>query len=154
MFLKARQQGSALVIAIFIIVVMSIVTAATINIIGSASRGVVTEVYGARALQAARSGLNIALTELLPLDQEVQTGLCVNRLTGDPATEVLSGLEFVSDGLSNCNVTVACTALDVDDPGSGYHFRLTATGACTVGDQNYSRVLQIEVYDEQAGEDD
>lgn len=62
-----KHRGGALVVAIFIIVVMSILGIAMVRILGDLSRATVSEVYGARAYAAARSGAEIFLTDLFSI---------------------------------------------------------------------------------------
>ena len=64
---RSTQKGSALVIAIFIIIVLSALGAALVNMLDSSQEGVAYEVLGTRAYTAAQSGLQWQLSETFPL---------------------------------------------------------------------------------------
>ncbi|MCH8537492.1 MAG: type II secretory pathway component [Alkalimonas sp.] len=147
MFLKRKkQQGSALVVAIFVIVVVLGLLLALTRILTSSSESVVYEVLGTRALFAAQSGLELASTQLFPLEQPVAT-----------CSAVSTEFNFSGSGLRNCRARVACAAstpIEVDGA-ERIVFQLTSTGECRSGsdwslpcqsnEQCSSRTLQVEV---------
>lgn len=146
MFLKKQQQGSALVIAIFVIVVLLGLLLALTRILTSSSESVVYEVLGTRALLAAQSGLELASTQLFPLEQPVANCSVVN-------TE----FTFTGAGLSNCRARLDCVAstpIEVDGA-ERIIFQLSSTGECRSGsqwslpcqsdEQCTSRTVQVEV---------
>lgn len=145
---RKQQQGSALMIAIFIIVVMSVVGAAMVRLLNDSATGAVTEVYGARAFHSAQSGVEIFLTELFPLNETSAASICPARDENIHIKSLapISSYSFNTAGLANCNVQVRCDSLDVT-PFLGHHFRILSTGQCTVGDQVFSRQLLVEARD-------
>ena len=62
------SNGSSLVMALFIIVLMSILLLALGRQLISSSKSVSIEVQGNRAFNAAQSGLQLGLTQLYPLN--------------------------------------------------------------------------------------
>lgn len=131
-----KQRGGALVVAIFIIVVMSILGIAMVRILGDLSRATVSEVYGARAYAAARSGAEIFLTDLFPFDQPVAASECTSV-----------SYSFTADGLNQCSADIDCVAYTIPAPFSGQHFRIVAEGVCSVGATNYSKRIILEATD-------
>lgn len=148
---RNKQRGSALTIAIFVIVVMGLLGIAIIRLLGGSTQGVIAEVSGSRALAAANAGIELYLTELFPLDTTAPYDAGANPLVC-PATSLGGSAEFTQNfashtettGLQNCQVEVQCRQLDLDE---GTHFRLESTGICTIGDAVYSRQIQVEASD-------
>ena len=141
MFLNSptQQRGSALVVAIFIIVVMAVLAAVISRVLTTASSSVVDEVYGARAYHAANSGLQMFLTELFPLgDNEANSDACESSYQ----------LDFSNQGLSGCSATVTCQIGDFRENYSVKHFRISALGSCDAAGSLYSRQVVVEALDE------
>ncbi|SEB00537.1 hypothetical protein [Alkalimonas amylolytica] len=147
MYPNPRQhQGSALVVAIFVIVVIFGLLLAMSRILLSSSESVVYEVLGTRALLAAQSGLELAATQLFPLEQETAGCSAVS------AQFLLAG-----SGLSNCRVRLSCSASEPLDTGTnqGQLFLLQSIGECRSqadwsvpcqhGELCASRAVQMEV---------
>jgi MSHA biogenesis protein MshP len=132
------QRGSSLVIAIFIIVVMSILAAVIARVLSASSRATVDEVYGSRALAAANSGAQIFMTDLFPLGTEGADSAACSA--GRSET-------FASEGLQGCNATVSCVEREFVDDYQLTHFRITATGQCNAAGNNYSRQIIVEAVD-------
>lgn len=131
---RARQRGASLAIAVFIIVVLSVVGFLMVRVISAASSGVVAEVLGARAQFAAQSGAEIALTELFPHGQTEAVGCGVVSATH----------QFTGDGLQTCEAEISCTELDATN---FVQYRITSTGVCGSGSDVYSREIQVEASD-------
>ncbi len=138
MFHNHRQQGAALPIVIFIIVVMGLLGAALIRMLSSSAASLTAEVSGARAYHAAQASLQIKMTEIFPLNAGANTGACVS--TGSSYT-------FSAPGLTSCTADVYCDHLDLTPQYTGDHFRLRAEGICSVGAETYSRVILMEAID-------
>ncbi len=64
---QQNQRGSMLVISLFVIVVMGLLVLTLIRLLSASSDTLIYEVYGLRAHQAAKSGLELKLTEVFPL---------------------------------------------------------------------------------------
>lgn len=141
----ARQRGGALAVAVFIIVIMSILGVAMVRILADLGRSTVSDVYGARAYAAARSGAEVFLTELFPLNNPVNTSVCPERNSSMPSTSVYSA-HYSVEGLSSCSSQVRCDRLELSSF-TGTHFRITAEGSCTAGDMVYSKQIILEAAD-------
>jgi MSHA biogenesis protein MshP len=126
-----EQKGSALVIAIFIIVVMALLGSALVRIISSNAETIAYEVIGARSYQAAKAGVQRKMSELFPLLPN--NGLCLPAVEYDFSTIV---------GLENCKaVNVACTE-DATANGVTY-YTITSIGKCSVAGIFTSRKMEI-----------
>ncbi|MCA1806578.1 MAG: hypothetical protein LC687_01760, partial [Actinobacteria bacterium] len=106
----------------------------------SSSDSVVTEVLGARAYQAAQTGLNIAMMEVFPLNEPSVDSVdaCDDITLPDP-------IQFSSTddpGLAQCSVKVQC--LETAFRGDTY-FELSATASCGSGNSTASRTVSVEV---------
>ncbi len=132
---KAKnQRGSALVIAIFVIVVLSLIGAALVRMQSSSSETVVYEVVGTRAYAAAQAGIQWQLAQLFPLNN-----LGVIACPLEP-TE----LNFSSTtGLESCRSVV----IDCDDGishGGIQYYTIDSTSTCSVGNVTTSRTIQVQ----------
>lgn len=147
-----RMRGSALMIALFVIVVMALLAAAMGRFLVDSGEKNTVEVRSVRALLAAQSGLEIALYQLFP-----------NRPTTPPSDRcslVQEGeRQFSNPGLVGCKVEVSCQEVPVtynNQSSTGY--RLQSVGQCGTYDPNsanpsvnpdfaVSRTLMAEAYD-------
>lgn len=129
-----RQQGSMLIIALFIIIVLGFLAFAMINIGEDSNRSIVYEVNGARALNAANSGAERALADIFAPNV---TGSCttVNNNTYLLPTQL--------PAFSGCNVTVQCDQFDVVQTGFT-HYRIESSANCSAGDFVTQRAVAIE----------
>lgn len=130
---QRKQRGSMLVIALFIIIVLAILGLAMLRMLAASADSVVSEVYGQRALNAARSGVEQAVSGAFPLSGASNCPANYNfTFTNTP-------------GLGNCSYTSACDVVSVDDSGDVYqYFRITAQGSCIAGDTVVSRNVSVE----------
>lgn len=121
-----RQQGGALAIAIFIIVVMSLLTVAIGRNISSSTDQSVHEVFSARALFAAEYANEIALTALFPRAQGAipANSDCAAVTT---ATSSFSSGFGATPGLANCVVVTSCNSITL---GSDTYFQISSRGVC------------------------
>ncbi len=137
---RSSQSGSALIVAVFVIVALGLLVATLSRLVVSSSDSVVTEVLGARAYQAAQTGLNIAMMEVFPLNEPSADAV-------DDCNDVVlpSPIQFSATddpGLAQCSVTVQC--LETSFRGDTY-FELSATGNCDGGNSKASRTVSVEV---------
>jgi MSHA biogenesis protein MshP len=129
---RARQHGFSLVSAIFIVVVLAFLGLMMVTIGVMQQATVSHAVQGARAYQAARSGLEWAI------DQSVAAGACASL----PSTDLTVA------GLDGFRVAVTCAQSDVTEAGASYQvFALVSTAEYgTFGDVYYfSRILRATV---------
>ena len=134
MYLNNKQHGSALVIAVFIIVVMLALTLSLAKLLRSGSETVVYEVQGSRTLFAAQSALELALTQLFPL----------NSATANCGA-VTTSYVFSGTALNSCVATLSCQAYTDSNPAETPLFRLVSTASCSAGSAQTQRTVQIEV---------
>ena len=134
MYLKAQKaKGNALMTAIFVIIVMSLLGAALVKMFSAQSESVVYEVYGTRALQAAQIGAQLQLQAIFPLNDNGNNGDCNLALQNLD----LSG----AAGFPGCRVaSTTCVRTEVDDPDTAQvpdvdYWVINAIGECAVGNQ-------------------
>ena len=138
MFLKqksslVKQRGSALTMAIFMIVVFSLLGLVMIKVISAGSENLSYEVLGLRAYTAADSGLQWGLQQLFPLSPVVIECADID-FTNVPTLQI--------EGLAQCQIeNLQCT--DFVEAGTRY-YTMTSTGTCTGAEVSTSRTLQID----------
>ncbi|MBV2130463.1 pilus assembly PilX N-terminal domain-containing protein [Arsukibacterium indicum] len=128
---KRYQQGSALVVAVFIIVVMLAIVLALSRILLSSSDSVVYEVQGSRALFAAQSGMELALTELFPRSGASNCSSWT--------------FNFSTAGLTGCQAQVQCTAQAIASEQLNQLYLLQSTASCNANEFITSRSIELEV---------
>ena len=141
------QSGSALVIAVFIMVVVLGFGVTMSNILVSSSESVAYEVLGTRAYLAANSGAQQQLNILFQPGREQQ--LCNgNGIASVGADLAEQAPEDRNDTISNvallnCRVSeVSC--INFKDQGITY-YRIESTGKCTIsGGEEVSRTVRVE----------
>ena len=134
--LNKANKGSALVIAIFIIVVMSLLGSALVKMLSAGAESVAFEVLGIRSFQAAQIGLEWELQQLFPLNSAA--GACQTQTTINNNKPNLAN----TDGLLNCRIeTLTCNSFVVQ--GTTY-FTVESTGQCDINGEVTSRTLQIK----------
>lgn len=134
---RRKQQGSGLILVIFMLVVV-------IGLVGFVanrnqerdSAQLLASVIGARAEMAARSGAQIEISRFYQTDN---TGSCH---LGAPQT-----INYNGDGLDQCSVTVVCNGIGVMDAGTVVR-QLVSTGQCTVGQWTLQRVIRVGLRDD------
>jgi MSHA biogenesis protein MshP len=128
-----HQRGSALVIAVFIIVIMSLLGNALVRMMSSSAETVAYEVLGIRAYQAAQAGLQRKLAEVFPLDPDDSVCTAPNP----PVPYDFSAIQ----GLENCKATsVGCTdsvILNVT------YYTITSVGQCEIAGVLTSRKIEV-----------
>lgn len=127
-----KQRGFSLVMAIFVIVVMSLLGAALNNILSAGSDSVAREVVSARALMAAESGAQRKLNEVFPPGGATVIGNC------NATTYVMSGLFACTD------VAVSCDLVTID--GVNY-ITLQSIGRCGPTSDLAVRVIDVQAKD-------
>ena len=137
---KRSQQGLSLVLAIFILVVLSLLGAALINILNVGTESVAREVISTRALFAAESGAQRQLNAIFPPGAATSTGQCAAS-AGAVRTN-----SFTLSGLVGCNSSVAvqCSYITID--GVNY-FTIVSTGNCGPPNEPSVRVVEVQAKD-------
>ncbi|BCV68056.1 MULTISPECIES: MSHA biogenesis protein MshP [Shewanella] len=122
--MQRHQRGSALVIAIFVILVMSLLAATLLRVGGDADEGVNLEVWGLRAFNAANSGADAALARLFPLSGGTAGCAAVGSSWAVPDVS----------GFHGCNVQLSCETLSQDaSPDSAKLYRIRSLAVCESG---------------------
>ncbi|EIR1600430.1 MSHA biogenesis protein MshP [Vibrio cholerae] len=130
-----KQQGNALILVVFIIVVVGFVALVANRNQARSSQQLVSMVLGTRAEMATRSALNIELSRFY----QTTTGSC--------HTSTLQNIDFVGDGLGQCVASVTCQSLGALDNGQEV-YQLSAIGRCQVGDWSLQRIIEVGVKSE------
>lgn len=145
----SRAQGSALMVALFALVVIAALGAALVKLLESQSQQVLSEVLAVRALAAARAGAEARLVYHFPLDAAARH--CDGTSDSDdladgtqfgPVTTTLTLPD--NDGFAGCGtVTVSCTSFRVAGQGV---IRLTSTARCgSSGDDGVSVTREVNL---------
>lgn len=141
------QQGSALVLALFVVVVMSLLSTTLIRMLDSSQESVVVEVFGTRALLAANTGIERMAAAIFPLDDTVTSS---DQLPVIRCADVFPPLQGSLPsqpnlGMAGCSYTVMCEDNEFDVAGqSVVYYRFTSVGSCSVGDWQTSRQIKVE----------
>lgn len=136
-----RITGSALVIAIFVIIVMSLLGAALVKIMESSHENVAFEVLGTRAYAAAQTGVQWQLQQIFPLaavgapPQAIQCSVISNSPPSISHMPGMQGCEIILDAVSACE--------DFEHNNVRY-YRVTSTGQCQIDGEVTSRTVQVE----------
>jgi MSHA biogenesis protein MshP len=123
-----RQRGFSLVSALFLLVVVSAATAGMVGLVSVEQRSVSLGVMGARALYAARSGVEWATA----------------RAVADPTACPAGTLALTEGALAGFSVTVTCARSVHDENGTSWNtLRLRSAasrGAFGSGDYVFRRI--------------
>ena len=130
-----KQRGSALVIAIFVIIVMTLLGTALVRMLSTEAESVAFEVIGTRAFQAAQSGMQWQLQQVFPLGS--------SGVACPSATSTKSFVNSGNDGrgLKNCEAKLQCESFEHK---SITYYQLESTGTCTVGGVKTSRTIAVD----------
>lgn len=127
MFLK-QQKGLGLVGAIFVIVVVALVSLAMSRMLAADKLTYSYEILGLKAFLAAESGAQLGVNRLMPPDS---TGSCADQT-----------FTLEAPSLRFCTATVSCSQTTAN--GEDF-FTVTSRGQCSAGDFIASRSLEVRV---------
>jgi MSHA biogenesis protein MshP len=132
---KAKQQGSMLVMSLFVIVVLGLLGLTITRLLSASSETIIYEVLGQRALNAARAGIECKIAEKFPISGTSNI-YCIepnNKTFGDVP------------GLENCNYATALVDVTITDGLESFVLsKFSSTGQCSVGKVLVSRTLYID----------
>ncbi len=131
-----QQQGFGLPFAIFILVVLSMVGLALAALSDTTSEAVVFDVQSLRAFNAAQSGIELGLNQLLPPGAAERD--CTESFFGSAPS-----ITFGAGGLEQCQAIVSCR---VNVSGGQNHFVLTSRGRCGAGVDLAERVIEVGIH--------
>jgi MSHA biogenesis protein MshP len=126
---KSTQQGSMLVIALFVIIVLALLGLTMTRLLSSSSEAIIHEVLGQRALNAARSGIDCAVAKQF------------NDGCDYPETKTFDGVP----GLENCSYDVDKTSKNIVDGSKTFtYWTFSSTGKCSAGKVVVTRYMYID----------
>lgn len=130
------QKGSALIIAVFIIIVISMLGASLASLQRDSAQGTSYEIYAARAYLAAYSAGEIALARVFPLKISGAIPTCTNVDT----TATLPN----SVGFHGCTVNYICA--ETSDA-IATRYKVSSTAVCKNAQINTRRQITVEATD-------
>jgi MSHA biogenesis protein MshP len=131
-----KQSGSMIVMALFVLIVLTLLAGTMITIISGSAKSVVHEVYGLRAQQAAHAGIESLIATSFP--------------SGSPAlvcsTSIGSEASFATiEGFRNCRYSASCSTSDISYNSTNYrYYRFSSTGVCDIDTGVVSRTLYVD----------
>ena len=133
-----HQQGSMLVIALFVIIVLAMLGATMSKMVIASNVTLVTDLTGLRAKHAAQTGLEVLGSQSFPLDNSIQT--CNTTVNSNAA---FTGII----GFSNCAYTAACNTISITKSGiEHYFYRFTSVGTCGRGKDDGLHGCRMRTY--------
>lgn len=144
----AEQQGSSLVIALFVIVILTLLGGVLMKVISTSSESFSQEIFGTRAYMAANSAMQAELQKLFPLNTPA-SGYCDTDINVQYDLQTSAATDIA--GLYDCTAETNCENYYTDSDGIKY-YRLTSTGKCGSADMaeesnaiiKSSRTIQVE----------
>ncbi|MGI9284536.1 MAG: hypothetical protein ACR2P1_04055 [Pseudomonadales bacterium] len=124
-----KQSGSALMMAIFVLVVVGLLGASMVSLLKNADESVAREVISTRALLAAESGAQRKIQQLFPT-------------SGAANCAAINDLSLSGPGFGNCFVDVTCAA--VSPEGTDTYYTVTSTGRCETATDTAVRVVEVQ----------
>ena len=132
-----KQQGSMLFISVFVIVIMAMLGLTMTNLLATSAESVVYESLGLKAMNAAKSGLEVRISAAFPLASSSAVATCEGAV-GDAVAKDLSTV----NGLEGCSYSTQCQT----DTSSSLiqYYRFSSTGQCIVSDVVVSRTIAVD----------
>ena len=129
------QAGFSLPVAIFVLVVLSLLGAAMTRMLATGAQSVGFEVLSTRAFYAAESGAQWGMNTIFPPRGSAAT-TCFAR----------QDLSFSGQGLTGCSAQVTCAGPVVVANAGGAtstQFRISSRGTCGSGRDTATRVIEV-----------
>jgi MSHA biogenesis protein MshP len=120
-------MGSALVMALFIIIILIFIGTTLLRVFSTSSEAISQEVIGTRAYMAANSAMQAELQQLFPLNSSSTCPLAPLTSTSNHNFST-SGKNI--EGLFHCTASTSCSLYATHPQTSEKFFRLTSTGKC------------------------
>lgn len=148
---RHKQQGSGLVLVIFIIVVVGFVASVANRNQQRNSQQLVSMVLGTRAEMAARSAANIAISRYYQDDPQSSCREAESQaqLSTPDYSPIARNIEFQGDGLTQCSAQVSCKYIGVLDNQQTV-LQITSDGQCSSGGWRWQRKIQVGLRGESA----
>ncbi|MCP4320277.1 MAG: hypothetical protein GY951_15790 [Psychromonas sp.] len=133
-----KQKGSAIVLAIFVIIIISLLGAALVSLQRDSAKGSSYEVYAARAYLSAYSASEIALVDLFPLNSSVANA---TNCTGADISVPL-GADI---GFHGCTANYQCEAIvPVNSASLPTRYKVVSTAVCENSQTVTRRQISVE----------
>lgn len=129
------QAGFSLPVAIFVLVLLSLLGAAMTRMLATGAQSVGFEVLSTRAFYAAESGAQWGMNTLFPPVSN-PAGTCFAQ----------QDLNFSTSGLAGCSAQVTCAGPVVVANAGGAtstQFRISSRGTCGSGTDTTTRVIEV-----------
>lgn len=148
------SRGSALVLTVFVLLVMSLLAAALLRMISSSQESIVYEVYGTRALMAANSGIEAMANQIFPITPAATTPAELTSNDCDAVTLAQPVNLTTTPGLENCSFTASCQDSSAPAPADStiqidttavVFYRFTSIGTCASADGEITATRRIQV---------
>ncbi|MFT4652970.1 MAG: MSHA biogenesis protein MshP [Kangiellaceae bacterium] len=131
-----KQSGSMIVMALFVIIVIGLLATAIINIVSASSNTTISQVYGLRAQQAAKAGIEDLMFTAFPVNG---SAVSCNTTASSPAS-----FSNVS-GLNQCSYEATCDTQTISFNGvNRLYFKFSSTGSCQIDSNVVSRTLSVD----------
>ncbi|GAA0856552.1 type II secretory pathway protein [Aliiglaciecola litoralis] len=127
------QRGSMLVISLFVIIIMALLGLTMVRLLSASADAVIHEVYGARALQAAQSSLELTIKKAFPLTQD-GASVCSTNTKSFANTP----------GLQRCLTISSCSLTTGFVDETTQYYRFQSIGICTAGKVTASRTVAVD----------
>ena len=136
-----KQSGSAIVLAIFVIIIVSLLGAALVSLQRDSAKGASYEVYAARAYLSAYSASEIALVTLFPLGNSAAVTTNCSDL---PLTDV--NVDLGNDiGFHGCSAHYQCQILTPANSASlPTRYKIVSTAFCENSQTVTRRQISVE----------
>ncbi len=136
-----KQQGSAIVLAIFVIVIVSLIGAALVSLQRDSAKGTSYEVYAARAYLSAYSASEIALVSLFPLNTSAAN---ITNCSEPPLTNIPVNLGG-DTGFHGCTANYKCEILSpVNSASLPTSYKVVSTAVCENAQTVTRRQISVE----------
>ncbi len=127
---QSKQQGLGLVSAIFVIVILAIVTIGMNTILTNSQTFRAQETLATRALMAAHTRVELHLSEIMHPENG---GSCVSDA---------SQVSITTSGLNDCTYQAICSSVTIS---SQIYYTVESTGRCGAGADSASRIVKVRV---------
>ncbi|WP_217555419.1 MSHA biogenesis protein MshP [Vibrio metschnikovii] len=144
--MRRSQQGSGLIMVIFIIVVVGFVAAVANRNQQRNSQQLVSMVMGTRAEMAARSAAEIAISRYYQDNAQSSCRVAESQaqLPTPDYSPVARNIEFQGEGLAQCSAQISCEYIGVLDNQQTV-LQITSIGQCSSGGWSWQRTIQVGV---------
>ena len=141
-----KQQGSAIIIAIFVIVIISLLGAALVSLQRDSAQGASYEVFASRAYLSAYSASEVAMITLFPLGSS--EAVATNCNESSALTTITVALDEDDAGFHSCSASYQCEILiPSDTEGLPTRYRIVSTAVCENAQTITRRQITVEAVD-------